>query len=654
MPANEIQIGIVGAGPRGLSVVERLCAVAGQWVGGQRITVHVIDPHVADGSSVWRTDQSRELLMNTVSSQVTMFADDSVDCTGPVVPGPSLYEWAGLVARLAALDPVPAWVREEARRLGPDSYPSRAFYGHYLQWVLRHLRRFAPGNVDIELHPLAATALSEAEDGRQLITLSDGTRLGGVDAVVLTQGHLSAVTTESETALAEFAERHRLDYVAPVNPANVDLDFIAPDQLVALRGMGLNFFDYMALLTVDRGGAFERGHDDRLGYLPSGKEPRMIIGSRRGVPYHARGENQKGPFGRHVPIFLTPQVIAAMRGRAERGDPVDFRTDVWPLIDREVRSVYYRTLIAQRVGDSEAAWFLHGFRAVCQRETVAPNRFDPFDSMESDAQTALLEWFGIGAGDRWDWHAVAEPYGERTFASAAEYQRWLLDYLENDVREARNGNVCSPLKAALDTMRDLRNEIRLIVDHGGLSGDSYHDDLQGWYTPFNAFVSIGPPTRRIEELIALIESGLVRVLGPGMMVAQPVDGRGFLISSSYVPGPAIPVTALIEARLPEPDIRRTTDPLVAGLLASGECVVHKIPIRGGGHYQTGGLAVARRPYNLLGTSRRPHPRRFAFGVPTETVHWVTAAGIRPGVNSVILADADAVALATIAAATCPE
>jgi hypothetical protein len=30
-------------------------------------------------------------------------------------------------------------------------------------------------------------------------------------------------------------------------------------------------------------------------------------------------------------------------------------------------------------------------------------------------------------------------------------------------------------------------------------------------------------------------------------------------------------------------------------------------------------------------------------VPTESVHWVTAAGIRPGVNSVILGDADAIA-----------
>ncbi|MGW3069329.1 FAD/NAD(P)-binding protein, partial [Streptomyces sp. NPDC001130] len=42
-----------------------------------------------------------------------------------------------------------------------------------------------------------------------------------------------------------------------------------------------------------------------------------------------------------------------------------------------------------------------------------------------------------------------------------------------------------------------------------------------------------------------------------------------------------------------------------------------------------------------------HARRFAFGVPTEGVHWVTAAGARPGVDSVTLSDADAVARAVL-------
>lgn len=41
-------------------------------------------------------------------------------------------------------------------------------------------------------------------------------------------------------------------------------------------------------------------------------------------------------------------------------------------------------------------------------------------------------------------------------------------------------------------------------------------------------------------------------------------------------------------------------------------------------------------------------RRFAFGVPTESVHWATAAGVRPGVGSVILADADAIARTVLA------
>jgi hypothetical protein len=35
-------------------------------------------------------------------------------------------------------------------------------------------------------------------------------------------------------------------------------------------------------------------------------------------------------------------------------------------------------------------------------------------------------------------------------------------------------------------------------------------------------------------------------------------------------------------------------------------------------------------------------------VPTEAVHWVTAAGIRPGVDSVTLGDSDAIARAVLA------
>jgi hypothetical protein len=58
--------------------------------------------------------------------------------------------------------------------------------------------------------------------------------------------------------------------------------------------------------------------------------------------------------------------------------------------------------------------------------------------------------------------------------------------------------------------------------------------------------------------------------------------------------------------------------------------------------------VTERPYRLLDARDVPHPRRFAYGVPTESVHWVTAAGIRPGVGSVTLEDSDAIAGAVLA------
>ena len=116
----KMDIGIVGAGPRGLSVLERLLAIAGERAGGP-LRVRLIDLRVRDGSAVWRTSQARDLLMNTVASQITMFADESVECAGPVVPGPSLFDWARFLAQFDSFDDdVPEWVRREGARLGPD------------------------------------------------------------------------------------------------------------------------------------------------------------------------------------------------------------------------------------------------------------------------------------------------------------------------------------------------------------------------------------------------------------------------------------------------------------------------------------------------------------------------------------------------------
>lgn len=618
-------LAVVGAGPRGTSVLERLCASVPELAPGVPLTVHVVDPAAPGAGRVWRTDQPAELLMNTVASQVTLFTDPTVACEGPVRPGPSLYEWAA---------------DRPGDRLGPDDYPSRASYGRYLEWAFRRTVEHAPADVRVEVHRARAIRLDDDRDGAdapavgrplQTLTLDDGTTLPGLAAVVLAQGHLPVIFGQTQAVLTEYAERHRLRYLPPANPADTDLSGVAPGEPVLLRGLGLNFFDHMALLTAGRGGIFARDGEGVLVYHPSGREPQLYAGSRRGVPYQARGDNAKGASERHRPLVLTPDVIAVFRKRADEGDPPDFLTEIWPLVAKEVEAVYYATALATAEGRPPGP---PGDTADPFLDRLLATRYG------SPQESAVLDGAGFAAADRWSWDRMSRPYDGRTFLDPADHRAWLLTHLRRDAAEAALGNVAGPVKAALDVLRDLRNELRLIVDHAGLSGTSRRDHLDRWYTPLNAFLSIGPPRRRIEEMTALIEAGVLDVIGPRMNV-RAQDGV-FTADSPDVPGSSVRARILVEARLPEPDLRRGCDPLLSRLLKTGQCRPHTV-----GGYETGGLDVTRRPYRLIDRQGEAHPRRFALGVPTEGVHWVTAAGARPGVDSVMLSETDSVARATL-------
>ena len=608
---TNVHVAIVGMGPRGTSALERLCTSASEFLApNARLTVHVIDPSPPGPGRVWRTDQTPELLMNTVTSQITLFTDKSVDCSGSVRPGPSLY----------------AWANNAEPGVGPDDYPTRAQYGRYLEWVFSEVIRQAPSRVDIEVHTAQAIRLDDAPNTRQNLTLSTGITLSNLAAVILTQGHLPLLPDPQQQQFAAYAHQHGLRHIQPCNPADVDLSAIAPSEPILLRGLGLCFFDYMALLTTDRGGRFERTPSG-LQYHPSGTEPRLYAGSRRGIPYQARGDNAKGPYGRHTPLVLTEDVVAGFRKRADAGDAPDFLKEIYPLVTKEVELIYYNGVLNQN--GVEHRDFQDQFLAT------------PHDS---PAEAQLLKEYNIPKSQRWSWDRISRPHSGYTFTTAKAWQDWLLAYLREDVEEAALGNVEGPLKAALDAMRDLRNELRLIVDHAGLSGVSRRDHLDHWYTPLNAYLSIGPPRQRIEQMIALMEAGVLDVLGPRLQLRM--EEGAWLASSPEVPDSTVRVTTLIEARLPEPSLQNTADELLAHLQKTGQCRPHTVD-----GIESEGLDVTDSPYHLIDSQGRAHARRFAIGVPTEGVHWVTAAGARPGVNSVTLCDTDAVARAALRVAT---
>jgi uncharacterized NAD(P)/FAD-binding protein YdhS len=92
LPNVDPTILIAGAGPRGLSVLERLVTIGGTIESPPSgLTVEIVDPYEPGAGRIWRSDQSGALLMNTVIGQITIFGHDPAEPEEDA--GPSFWEW---------------------------------------------------------------------------------------------------------------------------------------------------------------------------------------------------------------------------------------------------------------------------------------------------------------------------------------------------------------------------------------------------------------------------------------------------------------------------------------------------------------------------------------------------------------------------------
>lgn len=83
-----IKIAIVGCGSRGLTVLERLCALAGE----RRLEISLFDPH-RPGPGLHSVEQPEYLMLNTVASQISMFPDQAALGGFSGRQGPDFYQW---------------------------------------------------------------------------------------------------------------------------------------------------------------------------------------------------------------------------------------------------------------------------------------------------------------------------------------------------------------------------------------------------------------------------------------------------------------------------------------------------------------------------------------------------------------------------------
>ena len=646
------RIAVVGAGPRGTSFLERLAnALDSSGTEGSPLEIVILEPFEPGPGHVWRTDQSRNFLMNTPS----MFPTASPDL--------SFEQWRQQQAPL----------REDCAGMDRGTYPPRALYGEYLRDLARttleklnnHPRVHAVTHLRAEvtsLRPSGDVYVLEYRDPNPSGSAATGATLA--DAVVLSVGHVPAKLNPRQQVAGEQAARLGLMYLPPNVPPDVDWGAIPAGEPMLVRGLGLNFFDAITELTTGRGGRFEallpgssNQYDDAarpergaLRYIPSGLEPRIWAASRRGAPYRA-----KAAVDAFVPEtvelkFATEESIRALASAGVPGETagkVSFAAHVWPLIHRDVLRTYYCVLAEQRPelfgGASAAQAFAGRLEELLGAERLHGQK------VWLTSVRRHVEQCAPSAG--WlDVPRLGHPFGEWGFESDSEYQAAVLAYLEEDAECSERGEA-DPLKVAIGAMHAARMLVKKLVAERFFDDVTYQNDILRHFEPLVEGLASGPPVQRIRELAALARAGVVSFIGPEPTFTLDEERGIFSAESPWVDAAPVESRVMLEAMMPANRVAKTDSPLLRQLQDDGLAQPRPMLTEDGEFTPGAGFHVTERPHRLVSRDGEVVAGVFVLGLQLSSVQWGTAIAAEAGGdldgNARTLGDAQAAAHAVL-------
>lgn len=486
------------------------------------------------------------------------------------------------------------WLRETDQKPERDDFLPRQKFGEYLAWARALLVTTGVRGVAVEQRLATATNLEQMGE-QYLVRLvgSDGNDEVVADAVILATGH-----QEPMNAVDVSPAR----WTGPHLGGEVTLESVEPGADLAVFGAGLNFFDLMAILTTGRGGRFSR-RDGRLQYQPSGREPHIHVGSRSGLPHLSRAV-------RPTPRIRTHFTDAVVTGLIARGRRLSFASDVWPAIYADLQTAA-----------SGRGLEIFG-------EPATPDPADPLRLGELDLR------------------CIVEPLrrGEEPilFPSEEPLSARLVELLAHDVAESYRGPG-SALRGIGEMLSSCAPGVRRLVAARAISGDSYAHDVVEWFNPLVGVLASGPPVVRIEELLALIEAGVVRFLGCGVRANTR-------LAEVEVSAPNLGATRtfnhLVMARAYQVDVRFSSDSCVRSMVDHGLARSYEMPRESGPALDLGGIEVTDANA-VVGAHGTVTPGLFAIGIPLEGLRWLTARLPVVQGEDPILRDADNIAAAIV-------
>ncbi|WP_346843787.1 FAD/NAD(P)-binding protein [uncultured Rothia sp.] len=627
MPAS---IAIVGVGPRGVSVIDRIGAlVSEQFRAEQQLNLHLIDDSQLGAGRIWNTSQTKTLCMNTLAGAVTLFTEPNSTVTAPVRPGPTMFEWIQLTLgneieeqptrrEKTALfkkhpqEPLPNF-EEEMRATVPHSNPSRALYGEYINWCYRVALAELPGNVVVTEHRAKAVGVTaSSDDAFDIIELSDGT-ICRADSTIIASGWTIPALNPQEQ---EFAASEAI-WVRPNSPAEQDFSALPAGEDVLVRGLGMSFYDLMALVTIDRGGRFVEDPTTRAGmrYEASGQEPHLLVSSGRGYPFLPKSD-----YGSLPPKPVNHRLMATIE-KLKDAERIDFGIEVRPAIIKDAYEAYYCKL------------------AKLQPEAITASIEEILDIIKKATPESIAEDMADvvpNPENRFNIERWRQPLAG-VEGSIEEVTEHIAQYLEQDIADATVGHD-SAFKAGMWSVSSARTPASILGSMGRYTWESRQTDYKN-FDALGQMVGSGPPLFRCRQLLAVIDAGIVQFIGQRPKVR--VDGDEFVTMSPSTQQ-EIRTKYLADAFLHYPDIRHVAEPIYASLSQRVRpfCEVDEE----GRKIETASPEVHPVTRAVINPDGSQDPRVHVIGIPTFAQMADTTISPLPGTDALMLQETDKAAV----------
>lgn len=591
-----MKIALIGVGPRNLLVLHDLLKNYSK-SRVDRLKIYLYDRYPI-GGRVWVTNQSLLLIMDTICQQITMF---------PKGEGPDLYQWIKRDAK--------PYLKSHYYQLGraltkmiphvsKNDYVPHAFYGIYMQWFYRRMTADLSPNVKIKWIPHYVKNIQKKSGGYSVVAENSERTL--VDRIVMSLGQTVNRTTNQEHYFHRYAIRHHILYSPIGYTQERNLAPFRPQAPVIVRGLGLNFYDVMHEMTIGRGGHFIKLSNGLLSYHPSGREPRMIAGSRTGLPYCCKANNQKANWQYPQPYFISKASV----DQHLVNHKLPYR-DFMRLLVLDMELQYYDKLIRSHSGDRTAAKFRRDFT-------------------QSQDHLQVINRYRIPSTERFSLMKIMHPIDPSRVTSVSAYQGQVARLLKIRTLHALRGNETDPLIAAIEVLRDSRDNIRYLVNHHYFTKKDYYEKFLGNFNRINSNLVMGGPVTDTNRLRALINARVVTVL-PGDMVVKTHRQRRFLRKSRYYfvaysnrfPNDKVFAKGMIEARNPTPDLSLAVGTLTNNLINSGILSERQAVLSSEKMITLDNVNVDPDTDQMIDYHGRIERNLYAWGIGTEGIHWCT-------------------------------